>query len=340
MQANHKSPRGIVLYGVGNVGLTIAQLIAQRGWPINCAANRQGHKIGKSLAELTSTSELNGIVVKDASKINFSDLDADIAIVAVNDRLDYNQAIHRQLLEAGLNVICLGAESSFPWAANAELAKEYDAIARSNGVTFTGSGLWDTYRIWSLKTLLGPCTSLRTIHHQSVTNADKFGDEVIRLAGVGEKPEVSNNTANATNSEESSIYRVLLPQVVNAIGLTATNISERKEPVVLDEPVFCSTLNRTIEPGLCVGTRSIIEVSTQQGIDAIAEIDLRLTKENESEWIGWSVDGDPPVSLKLERINTGHATASSVVNRIPDVIAAQSGIVTVDKLPTMQPYLQ
>lgn len=339
MQSNNNSPKGIVIYGTGNVGMNIARLIKQRGWTIRCAANRTGKKIGCNLSELSGFPELGGILVSDAATLDFSTLDADVAIVAVSDRLEYNESHHKQLLKSGLNVICLGTESSFPWAANNNLAREYDQIAKTNGVTFTGGGFWDTYRIWSVKSLVGPSTALREIRHQSVTNADRFGEEVIRLAGIGEECTATNDSGDNENTEGSSIYRVLVPQVVSSIGLTVKNVVERKEPVILDQAAHCSTLNKTIEPGLCVGTRSVIEVTTQEGVSAVAEIDLRLTKEGEDEWIGWTVDGDPPAQMTLQGLDSGHATASSVVNRIPDVIAAPPGVISVDQMPPMQPFI-
>lgn len=335
MQRSLKPPKGIIIFGTGTVGMTIARLVKQRGWTIRGAVNRAGDKVGQDFGDLSSATDLKGIIVSDAATTNFSSFNADVAIVAVSDRLEYNAPHHKELLEAGLNVICLGTESSFPWALDSELAREYDEIARSNGVTFTGGGLWDAYRIWTLKTLVGPCTSLRKIHHRSVTDADRFGLEVVRLAKIGEDCATFNEDISTDDPVEYSIYRVLVPQVVTSIGLTVQEISERKEPIVSDTPVFCAALNKTIQPGLCTGTRSIVEVTTKEGVSAIAEIDLRLTKDDDGEWMSWTVDGDPPAQMRLQGLDTGHATASSVVNRIPDVIEAQPGIVTVDQMPAM-----
>jgi len=91
-----------------------------------------------------------------------------------------------------------------------------------------------------------------------------------------------------------------------------------------------------IEPGQVTGSRSVIEVETREGVTALAEIDLRLTEPGEGEWIVWTIDGAPAVELRLSGIDTGHATASSAVNRIADVIAAPPGLVTTDQLSPMQ----
>jgi hypothetical protein len=161
-------------------------------------------------------------------------------------------------------------------------------------------------------------------------------DTVMRAANIGSDPDVVNNNTSSDSSPEYSIYRVLVPQVVTAIGLSVDKITERNEAVVHDKSLYSETLNKTIPAGVCIGTRSVIEVTTKEGVSAKAEIEFRLTEEEEGEWMSWEVDGDPPAQMKLQGLDSGHATASSVVNRILDVINAPAGIVTVDQLPSMK----
>ncbi|MCP4327072.1 MAG: hypothetical protein GY791_01360 [Alphaproteobacteria bacterium] len=321
-------PQGIVIYGVGAVGQMVGRLAAERGWSVH-GVNRAGDKVGRDLGQLTGVGALAGRPVLDAARVDLGALGADIAVVAVSDRLAENADIHHRLLDAGLNIICLGTESSYPSAANPGLAAEIDRLAETRGVTFTGSGLWDAYRIWTLKTLVGPCTDLRQIHHRSVTDVNRFGPEVIRLTRVGDEP------GDVAGDGEGSIYRVLLPQIVESLGLTIESVDAHLEPVTFEVPIECPALGRTVEPGLCAGLRTVIRVATQEGPRALAEIDLRLTQPGEGEWISWRVEGSPPVETHLSGLDTGHATASSVVNRIPDVLAAPPGLVTCDRLPPM-----
>jgi 4-hydroxy-tetrahydrodipicolinate reductase len=330
-QPQDTAPKGILVYGLGNVGQAVARLAAQRGWIIH-GVNRAGGKVGRDLGELTGTPTLAGRLIADADASDLSDFGADIAVVAVHDRLAVTFDIHRRLLEAGLNVICLGTESSYPTAADPALARELDDLARAKGVTFTGCGLWDSYRIGILKTLVGPCTRLRRIHHRSVTDVNRFGPEVVHLTQVGEDP----GKIGDLGGSEPSIYHVLLPQIVASLGLTIDGVEERLEPVVLDHPAACAALGKDIAPGLCAGQRTVIRVTTAEEVVAMAEIELRLTDEDEGEWMSWRIDGDPPAEIRLQGLDTGHATASSVVNRIPDVLAAPPGVVTCDRLPPMR----
>lgn len=324
-------PKGVLIYGVGNVGKKVARLSADYGWPV-IAVNRSGEKVGRDLGVLTGVDTLRGSIVTDSASTDYASIWADVAVVAIHDRLENTFPHHRKLLEAGLNVICVGAESSYPSDIDPKVANEINSVAQANGVTFTGCGLWDTYRIWSIKTLTGPCTSIRGLRHCSVTDVNRFGGEVAKLVRIGDNPK----SFNQGKSMDRSIYRVFLVQVVKSLGFTITHVEEHQEPVTLKVPVYCKSLERDIEPGLCAGMRTIIRVKTKEGLSATAEIDLRLTAGEEGEWMSWGVDGTPPVELRLSGLDTGHATASSVVNRIPDILSSPPGLVTVDQLSPMQ----
>ena len=328
-ETHTEEPKRVLIFGIGNVGQTVARLAARRGWSV-CAVNRAGDKVGRDLGQLVGLPELAGQRVTDAASCEPAWFGADIAVVAVHDRLESTIEHHRRLLEAGLNVICVGAESSYPADVDSSIAAEIDCMARSNGVTFTGCGLWDAYRIWTLKILSGPCTELRRIHHRSVTDVNRFGPEVVKLAHVGVDP------ASIGDASERSIYRVFLAQVVASLGLTIESVEERQEPVVLDRPTECPSLNCQLAPGLCGGVRTVVRVTSTEGVVADAEIELRLTGPDEGEWMSWRIDGAPPVEFRLTGLDTGHATASSVVNRIPDVLAAAPGLVTSDRLSPMR----
>ena len=46
----------------------------------------------------------------------------------------------------------------------------------------------------------------------------------------------------------------------------------------------------------------------------------------------WTVEGDPPTPIPVERPSTVELTCGTVVNRIPDVINAQPGYITTEKI--------
>jgi 2,4-diaminopentanoate dehydrogenase len=144
-----QQPR-IAIYGMGQFGSKIARFAAEKDWPIAAAFNRAGAKIGQDVGRIAGLERDLGVAVQDFELADFGALEADIAVVTHRDLLRDNIAAYRRLLGAGLNVLCHGVQSYYPQCHDAALAGEIEAMAQAQGVTFTGSGIWDTSRIWSL----------------------------------------------------------------------------------------------------------------------------------------------------------------------------------------------
>jgi len=132
------------------------------------------------------------------------------------------------------------------------------------------------------------------------------------------------------------MYKAIPHLVMVSLGLHVTSVIERRETVVFEEPIYCKLLERELAPGVCVGTRMIIEVRSEEGVTATATIEPRLFRPGEVEHTLWEVDGLPFSRIRVERENQAHYTASSLFNRVRDVIAAPPGIMTVAQMGLMR----
>ncbi len=61
-------------------------------------------------------------------------------------------------------------------------------------------------------------------------------------------------------------------------------------------------------------------------------MDGRVYGEGETDTNEWLVRGEPDLHLRNDDVPTRLITCTSVVNRIPDVINAPPGLVTLDRL--------
>src|SRR5438874_1224103 len=162
----------IVIYGMGQFGKMIARFAAQKGWPVVAALNRAGAKVGQDVGRLAGLDRDLGVIVQDFDTVDYACLDADVAVVTHRDLLKDNMDGYRRLIGAGLNVLCHGVQSYYPGCHDKELAAEIDAMAKAEGVTFTGSGIWDMSRIWSGILTAGPCTEIASIDITSLSDAE------------------------------------------------------------------------------------------------------------------------------------------------------------------------
>jgi len=327
---NTTSPR-IVIYGTGRYGNDVTRMATAKGWQVVAAYNRAGPKVGQDIGRLAGLEEDLGILVQDCDLADYSTLDADIAIVATTDRLADNMDIFERLLTAGVNVLSHNTESYLPWAVDRELASRIHEMATNAGVTFTGGGIWDMSRIWSGILAAAPCIDIESLHHKSRTNLGK-SKTVGALAGIG----FSNKRFQAELLDErgpiGELYKLIPWHVTQALGYEVTNVVERREPVLFDTPVFASGIGRDIPPGEPAGLRVLVDVSTAEGMTAHAHIELRVCAEGEDDFMRWRVDGDPSSTVHVDRQVGPPGSATSLINRVHDVIAAPSGICEVHKL--------
>ena len=327
-----RKPR-IVIYGVGQYGGYVARFAVQKGWPIVAAFNRAGSKVGQDLGRVIGLDRDLGVVVQDCETASYDNLDADVGVVTQVNFLSLNLPAYLRLMNAGLNVVCHGAESYYPYGCDPVVAAEIDALAKKNKVTFTGGGIWDMSRIWSGILLAGPCTEIKSLFHSSITDAKGqcLTKEQAHQAGIGFTVAQYEQTG-VRKSRLPISYKTIPEHVLAALGYTITNTKAQVEPVIFDQPLDSELMGRVIPAGDCVGTRIIGEIETKEGVTAKAIIELRLFRPGEIEHMYWSVEGKPVTRVRVERDDSAHATASNLFNRIPQVIAAPPGIVLVSQL--------
>lgn len=324
----------VVIYGVGQYGSHVARFAAKKGWPIVAAFNRAGSKVGQDLGRALGLERDLGITIQDCETGDYGKLDADIGIVAQTNTLRLNLPAYRRLLGAGLNVGCHGSESYLPHGCDPVSAAEIDLLAKKNGVTFTGSGIWDMSRIWSGILLAGPCTELKSLYHSSITDSQGQAINLKQAQQVGMGGTVDEFYALKLDKTPLTIsYKTIPEQVLIALGYTITETSTKVEPIVFDIPTPTWYVPEGSFPaGAVVGVRILPEIHTKEGVTAKARIELRLFQAGEQEHMYWELDGMPHTRIRIERDDSAHATAACLFNRIPDIIAAPPGIQPVYRL--------
>lgn len=330
--ANNLKPR-IVIYGAGQYGQYVTRFAVRKGWTIAAAFNHAGSKVGQDMGQLAGLGCDLGVIVQDCDTAGYDNLDADIAVVATTNFLRANIVAYRRLLNAGLNVVCHGAQSYYPYGNDPEIASEIDALAKKNRVTFTGGGIWDMSRIWAGLLVTGPCTEINSLFHSSITDAEQqvLVKEHAHLIGATYTIQAFKEKGLDKNPV-ARMYGTIIEHVLTASGYTIKSVKDYAEPVVFDKPFDSRLMECVIPAGDCVGSRLISEVETNEGVTARSEIELRFFQEGDVEHMFWSVDGKPRTSIRTEREDSAHATASCLFNRIPDVINAKPGIVLVSQM--------
>lgn len=205
----------VILYGMGQMNKLAARLLTEKGI------------------------EIVGAIYRSDNPTEVLSKEADIVIVAVSSDLPTMFPIYKECLEAGKNVATIGESSSYSWRVHPKLTGELDSIARSKGVTLTGTGAQD-FGIVHLGVLMSSaCHKIDQIIYRNCFDPTLFGKETL-----------------ATLTQSPSIYVTFWENVASALNLNIVDI---------DESINAS--------------QTILDIKTKEGIRMLGEYKLIVGEE-------------------------------------------------------------
>jgi secondary-alkyl amine dehydrogenase [NAD(P)+] len=321
-----------IIYGTGFVGQELTRLIIDRGWTIAAAFNRAGEKVGKDLGEVAGLGHPLGVEVQDCDTADDTPLDADIALIATTNSLAQNLQAYERFFKAGINVLCHGTESYYPFWIDQKLATRIDTMARNAGVSFTGGGIWDSSRIWSGILAAGPCVHIDSMLHKTQTDVLRQGLYWEKVLGIGLEEEEWHQKLAPLKAVTGKTVQIPSVSVLEKLGLTISEAINSFEPVIRDHDCYCAALDKNIPAGASLGMRFLVDVATQEGVTARTEYETRAFEEGEVEEMRWVISGRPGNEVRYIRNDSGIASASSLLNRVRDVIAAPPGVFEITRM--------
>jgi hypothetical protein len=342
MTIPHKDERPVraIVYGVGEMGSIVTQLLVERGVEIVGAIGRSKTKVGRDLGEVAGLDQHLGVTVKaDAEAVLRRK--ADIAIVCVGSYLDRTHPIFAAYLEADLNVVTIEEETVFPWTTAPEHAQALDTMAKANGVTLAASGAQDVLWLNLVTTLLGASHRIDWVVGHSVWNVEDYGPEVAQHLHVGSSRSEFERYVSA-NGWPEFVARQTLEAMTARLGLSVKKINSTVTPVVTETPITCRVLGKQVAAEELIGTIDTTEVVTVEGPCFEFRMEGRIHWEGECDSNDWRVFGEPDLVLLNDRVPLRFITCSTLVNRIVDVIDAPSGLISPDALGpiTFQAHLR
>lgn len=330
------SPK-LVIYGVGFTGQELVRLAHKKGWEIVAALNRKGDKVGLDVGRLSGLDIDLGVVVQDCEEADYDAIQADVVLNASRPTLSQNMICYERFLSRGVNVLCHAGEAYNPYWSNADLAQQIDVLAKQHGATFTGSGIWDMTRIWAGMIAAAPCVEIESIHHHTTTEVMRAGKHWGPAVGLGMTVEEYDEKLGRGSSPIAESLTVPAVTVLEHYGYTITNVKRSREPILRDTPIECPITKEEFPAGISIGTCFIVDIETDEGVTSSTRAAYRIFDEGEDEEMCWRIDGLPGMEIRVKREDSGVASASSLLNRIPDVLTAEPGIRTLMELGPAKP---
>ncbi len=333
--------------GCGKMSVYTMRYVEEKGGKIVCAFDCNPAVIGKDTSTITKTGK-KGVKIEDIKNIEASlkKNKPDVAIITTMSLISDIYPLMEACAKCGVNAISTCEEAFFPANSNPTLTARLDKLAKANNCTLTGSGYQDTSWGSLISVLCGSTHNIKKIKGKSSYNVEDYGIALAQVHGSGlslEEFDKQIASVDRISDKErkklidSGEYSPSYMWTVNGwlcekLGLHVVSQTQKCVPQTYKKDLKSSTLNMTIKKGYATGMSAVVTTTTKEGIVIESECIGKVYGPDEFDQNEWTVEGEPTTTVVVNKPQTVEMTCASIVNRLPDVVAAPAGYVTTDRL--------
>ncbi|MFD1466008.1 Gfo/Idh/MocA family oxidoreductase [Lapidilactobacillus mulanensis] len=325
----------VIQYGCGNMAKVIIPYLLSHGAEIVGAIDNNTEIVGQDVGRFAGLDHDLGVKISSDADEVLERVEADIAVVTLFSYVEDNYDHFAKVLQHGVNVITTSEEAFYPWSTSAQQTNELNKLALQNGVTITGSGMQDIFWSEFPFTIAAGCAQIDQIEGAVSYNVEEYGIALANAHGVGLSQDEFKKQITDVESFPSYMWNSG-EELASKFGWTIKSIQEKRVPVLSDTTIHSETIGGDIPAGNAIGMSAIATIQTYQGPVMELQTIGKVYQEGEGDLCEWHLKGDPDTDMSVQKPNTVAHTCATIVNRIPDVLNALPGFVTVDQLPTPQ----
>jgi len=322
-------PIRVIIYGLGTVGRMVARLLQEKQAELVAAYVRTLE--GKDF----SAPELAGVEICQPG-VPFEKFGADVVLMTHCSRLDDLYGPASAAARAGLDVLTIAEDAFEPFYIDANLlkARELDALFRSHGKSLVSVGVQDTFWFMQPLAFLASSHRLDRFLCRNICDLGQFGRAGHHGFKIGMSEAEFYQAGYGTSSARRGVFEVALRPLVRALGLSIKSIHLGNEAVLAERDFALQKLGLSFQRGTVCGTMERVVFDLDGGVVAEGQFIMRFMPEGDNVYNEWIVEGEPSMNMRTDNFRGDVITSASLINRIPDVIAAPAGFLSVDQLPT------
>ncbi|MBQ8451767.1 MAG: dihydrodipicolinate reductase [Clostridia bacterium] len=334
--------------GCGKMSVYTMRYVYEKEGEIVCAFDISEDRIGKDISFVTG-GENKGVKISNVADLEkvLRKTKPDVAIVTTMSLMSDIEGIYETLAKCGVNAISTCEEAFFPWNSAKKITKKLDKLAKENGITLCGSGYQDYSWGTMITSLCGSTQNIKRIKGKSSYNVEDYGIALAQVHGAGldlktfDKEIASVDRISDTERQkliDSGNYSPSYMWTVNGwlcekLGLTVTRQTQKCVPQTYKKDLISKTLGMKIKKGDATGMSAVVTTETKEGIVIESECIGKVYGPDEFDMNEWTVEGEPTTTVVVNRPDTVRMTCATIVNRLLDVVAAEPGYTTTDKMP-------
>lgn len=341
----------VVQFGTGKMAKYTMRYVYEKGGEVVGAVDVNPAVIGKDIGEIIGCENKNVKVTSfEDAEAMLKEVKPDICVVETMSLIKDLEDPFMLCARLGINAISTCEEAFFPWNSNPNLTKKIDELAKQTGCTITGSGYQDIYWGQLITSIAGSTQKITKIKGSTSYNVEDYGIALANAHGAGlTLDEFDKQVAIVDKISDEERNKIIqsgdyLPSYMwntngwlcEKLGLTIKSQTQVTVPTTNKEDIYSSTLGMTVKAGDATGMSAVVTTETEEGITIESECIGKVYSKEDYDKNEWTVYGEPNTTITVARPSTVELTCATIVNRIPDVINAQPGYVTTDKLGDLQ----